>query len=106
MTDFGELCVLTHFHAKNTACGPCWCASMFLSVRTVSDPDRARGRSVGVILIQDFEPEIHFEGKTERVRSGEDDGQRGRRGRSTRRCSSMLTVRLLAHSDGDAAFGL
>lgn len=90
-------------HVVHVGARPCFCLSGRSAIRT---EHAVLGRSVGVILIQDFEPEIHFEGKTERVRSGEDDGQRGRRGRSTRRCSSMLTVRLLAHSDGDAAFGL
>lgn len=68
-------------HVVRVGVRPCFC----LSGRSAIGAEHAvLDRSVGAFLIQDFEPEIDFEGKTERVRSGEDDGQRGRRGHSTR----------------------
>lgn len=53
-------------HVVRVGVRPCLC----LSGRSAIGAEHAvLGRSVGVFLIQDFEPEIDFEGKTERVRT-------------------------------------
>lgn len=80
-------------HVVRVDVRPCFC----LSGRSAIGAEHAvLDCSVGVFLIQDFEPEIDFEGKTERVRTmgSEADGD----------AAHVRTLQLRANRD--AAFGL